>query len=182
MNLKKIKSVLSSEIHPHLEKPKNYRAASVLIVIYGNRPKIIMTEKPKHMKLHAGEISFPGGKYEKRDNDLLDTALRETNEEIGLKISRNQVVGQLQPVFTLNSKFMILPFVSVIENIPELSSNAEVKEIFHIPLESFLKTIRDDPDPAHNFIQEMYVFEYHGKIIWGASARMLKQIRDNLEI
>lgn len=182
MKLNKIKSILSGPIYPHLENPKNYRVASVLIVIYDERPKIIMTEKPHHLKIHAGEISFPGGKHEKKDTDLLDTAIRETSEEIGLTISRSKVIGQLQPVFTLNSKFMILPFVSVMEKIPKLSSNAEVKEIFHIPLDSFLKTMKDDPDPSHNIIQEMYVFEYQKKIIWGASARMLKQIRDNLEI
>ena len=62
-----------------------------------------MTEKPKDLKVHAGEISFPGGKPEESDKDLLDTALRETEEEIGLHILRDQVIGQLEPVTTLNS-------------------------------------------------------------------------------
>ena len=181
VNLKKIRSRLSSEINPDLVKSKKYKLASVLILIYGDKPKIVMTEKPKHMKFHAGEISFPGGKYEKKDADLLDTALRETSEEIGLTLSRNDVVGQLQHVITLNSGFLILPFVSVMDKTPKLSSNAEVKEIFHIPLDSFLKTMKNDPDPEHNLIQEMYVLEYQGKIVWGASARILKQISDCLK-
>ena len=72
-----------------------------------NPPKIIMTEKPQSMKFHAGEISFPGGKFDVDDSDLLDTALRETSEEIGLNISKDQVIGQLTPVRTLNSGFLI---------------------------------------------------------------------------
>ena len=77
-----------------------------------------MTENPKHMKFHAGEISFPGGKLDADDSDLLETALRETREEIGLTIAREQVIGQLKPVVTLNSGFMILPFVAVTDSIP----------------------------------------------------------------
>lgn len=180
MSLEKLKSMLSTSINPILETYDNYKPASVLVIIHGLSPKVVMTEKPKHMKFHAGEISFPGGKIEKNDDDLLDTALRETREEIGLDINRDQVIGQLDPVITLNSGFAILPFVSVIEKIPSLSSNAEVENIFHIPLDPFLKTMKDDPDPKHNLIQEMYTFEYHNNIVWGASARVLKQIVDCL--
>lgn len=181
MILENIKSTLSSKIVPTIENPGEYRLASVLVVIYGNEPIIVMTEKPKHMKFHAGEISFPGGKLDSNDSNLLDTALRETSEEIGLTISKEQVIGQLEPVVTLNSGFLILPFVSVINEIPSLSPNREVEKIFHMPLDSLLKTIARDPDPSHNKIQEMFTFEYENKIVWGASARILKQIHDCLK-
>ena len=180
--LEKLKSILASSIDPKLETDGKYRLASVLVVIYGKDPLVVMTEKPKHMKFHAGEISFPGGKLDSGDSDLLDTALRETSEEIGLKITRKNVIGQLEPVITLNSGFMILPFVSVIDKILPLSANCEVEKIFHIPLESFLKTMAHDPDPSHNIIQEMYTFEYQNQIVWGASARILKQIQNRLEL
>jgi len=179
--LEKLKSTLASSIDPKLEIDGKYRLASVLVVIYGNDPFVVMTEKPKHMKFHAGEISFPGGKFDSNDSDLLETALRETNEEIGLTLNRENVIGQLDPVVTLNSGFMILPFVSIIDKIPSLSANCEVEKIFHIPLEPFLKTIAHDPDPSHNLIQEMYTFEYQNQIVWGASARILKQIQNRLE-
>jgi 8-oxo-dGTP pyrophosphatase MutT (NUDIX family) len=181
MNLDEIKSTLSIPVNPKIDYDENYRLASVLIVIYGQEPKIVMTEKPKGMKFHAGEISFPGGKIEYDDLDLLHTALRETSEEIGLEISREQVIGQLEPVMTLNSRFLILPFISVIDCIPSLLPNREVEKIFHIPFEPFLHTMAKDPDPLHNVIQEMYTFEYQTKIVWGASARILKQIRNILK-
>lgn len=181
MLLDEFKSNLSTKIDPTIESDGKYRLASILVVIYGKEPIIVMTEKPKHMTFHAGEISFPGGKLESTDSDLLETALRETNEEIGLAISPEQVIGQLEPVVTLNSGFLILPFISVVDEIPTLSANAEVEKIFHIPLESFLKTEAKDPDPSHNIIQEMYTFEYQNQIVWGASARILKQIRNYLK-
>jgi 8-oxo-dGTP pyrophosphatase MutT (NUDIX family) len=178
MNLHNLRSILTCEINPVLENCGKNKLASILVVIYGESPIIVMTEKPKHMKFHAGEISFPGGKLDPSDSDLLETALRETKEEIGLTIRPEQVIGQLNPVITLNSGFTILPFVSIVDEIPPLSANAEVEKIFHIPLESLLKTMANDPDPTHNLIQEMYTFEFQGNIVWGASARVLKQIAD----
>ncbi len=180
MILDRIRSTLTSKINPVLEGYGKNKLASILVVIYGESPIVVMTEKPKHMKFHAGEISFPGGKLDSNDSSLLETALRETKEEIGLRIRPDQVIGQLKPVITLNSGFTILPFVSVLDEIPPLSANAEVEKIFHIPLEEFLKTIANDPDPTHNLIQEMYTFEFQGKIVWGASARVLKQIANSL--
>ena len=181
MLLDDLKSALSSPVNPKIETDDKFRLASVLVVIYGKSPIVVMTEKPKHMKFHAGEISFPGGKLDSTDSDLLQTALRETSEEIGLTISKEQVIGQLEPVVTLNSGFLILPFISVVDEISPLSANCEVEKIFHIPLEPFLKTVAKDPDPSHNIIQEMYTFEYQNQIVWGASARILKQIQNCLK-
>ncbi len=181
MFLDELKSRLSTQINPKIKSDGKYRLASVLVVIYGKEPSVVMTEKPKHMKFHAGEISFPGGKLDFNDLDLLETTLRETSEEIGLSITKEQVIGQLDPVVTLNSGFLILPFVSVVNEITALSANAEVEKIFHIPLESFLKTEARDPDSSHNIIQEMYTFEFQNQIVWGASARILKQIQDCLK-
>lgn len=178
MELVKLKTALSSKISPEIFDDGKNKLASVMIVIYGTDPIIIMTEKPETMNLHAGEISFPGGKFDEGDNDLLDTALRETKEEIGLEILRNKVIGQLKPVTTLNSRFKIIPFVSILDSAPQLSANAEVKTILHIPMIPFLKTLADDPDPNHKSIQEMHTFTFKNKIVWGASARMLKQIVD----
>ena len=179
--LNDLKSALTTPINPEITTDGKYRLASILVVIYGKDPFVVMTEKPKSMKFHAGEISFPGGKLDSTDSDLLQTALRETSEEIGLTISKEQVIGQLEPVVTLNSKFLILPFISVVDEISPLSANCEVEKIFHIPLEPFLRTAAKDPDPSHNIIQEMYTFEYQNQIVWGASARILKQIQTCLK-
>jgi 8-oxo-dGTP pyrophosphatase MutT (NUDIX family) len=181
MLLDDLNSILSTPIVPDIQSNIGYRLASVLVVIYDTSPKIIMTEKPESMKLHAGEISFPGGKFNTTDSDLLETALRETSEEIGLHISRDQILGQLDPVKTLNSGFLILPFVCILKEIPPLVSNSEVEKIFHIPLDPLLDTIMKDSDPDHNLIDEMYTFEYQSQIVWGASARILQQIESKIK-
>ena len=181
MLLDDLKSILSTSTFPDIKDNVGYRLASVLVVIYDSSPKIIMTEKPQSMKLHAGEISFPGGKLDPNDSDLLETALRETSEEIGLHISRDQILGQLDPVKTLNSGFLILPFVCMLQEIPSLVSNSEVEKIFHIPLDPLLDTIMKDSDPDHNLIDEMYTFEYQSQIVWGASARILQQIESKIK-
>jgi hypothetical protein len=98
-----------------------------------------------------------------------------------LTISREQVNGQLDSVITLNSGFMIFPFVTILDKLPPLLANDEVEEILHIPLEAFLKTMAKDPDPTHNKIQEMFTFEYQNQIVWGASARIIKQIQNPIK-
>ena len=176
METEKLKKALTSQISLEVKQDGHSRLAAVLIVIYGSEPTIIMTKRPKTMNLHAGEISFPGGAWKQDDNDLLTTSLRETKEEIDLNLLRQQIIGQLNPVTTLNSGFTITPFISVLDEIPKLNPNSEIETILHIPLIPFLSTIEDDPDPSHKSIQEMHTFRYQHHLIWGASARMLKQI------
>ena len=182
MSLEKIKNTLSSKISPIVSDEKETKFASVLILIFGEPPKILMIKKPITMNQHGGEIAFPGGKITDEDVDLLDTAIRETREETGISVTRNQIIGQLKPVTTLNSGFTILPFICILNEVNELIPNSEVEEFLKIPFMSLLKTLSDDKDPEHNSIQEMYTFTFQNHIIWGASARMLKQITDKLRI
>lgn len=175
MRLGDVKSALKGRL-ASVASDDRYKQASVLVLLYGREPRIVMTVKPKNLRIHAGEVSFPGGKHEKYDADLLDTALRETREEIGLNVRRDQVIGQLKDVTTLNTGFRITPFVAVLDEILPLSANHEVQEILHIPLGPLLNTIEDDTDPKHRFIREMYTFRHGDRIVWGASARILRQV------
>ena len=177
MDIEQIHSALTNKIKPTpLSKLDENELASVLIIIYGKVPTILMTEKAKTLKVHAGEISFPGGKLCEKDSDLLETALRETEEELDIRISRKQIIGQLEPVVTLNSKYMITPFVAILDKIHPLKPNSEVNSVLHIPFMPFLKTMAEDTHPEHRSIKEMYTFTFERYQIWGASARMLRQI------
>ena len=180
MEIEKLKNALQSKILAEAKQNGQTKLAAVLVIIYGSEPTVIMTQRPKTMNLHAGEISFPGGTWKQNDVDLLATALRETREEIDLDISRKQIMGQLRPVTTLNSGFTITPFVTIQSDIHKIKPNSEIEEILHIPLLALLKTIADDMDPSHKSIQEMCTFRYQDKLIWGASARILKQMRNLL--
>ncbi len=176
MNLANLKDALFSSINATPRDDKTTKLAAVMIIIYDVKPTIIMTERPKTMDHHAGEISFPGGRWHREDNDLLDTAIRETFEEIGIQIQRNQVIGQLKPVTTLNSGFTIFPFITVQDKTPSLTLSSEIESILRMPLIPLLKTVDNDKDPDHKSIQEMYTFTFENHLIWGASARMLNQI------
>ncbi len=178
MDIAKLGRALSSEIMIHTSTKG--RLAAVMIIIFGKEPMVLMTERSKSMNQHAGEISFPGGTWEEKDGDLLGTAIRETREEIGIEISRSMVIGNLKPVTTLNSGFTILPYVTILDSLPKILSNSEIASILQIPLGSLLKTIEDDCDPSHKSIMEMYTFKFENHLIWGASARMLKQIHDKI--
>ena len=167
---------------PEAQNNSKNKLAAVLIMFYGTKPTIIMTERPKNMNHHAGEISFPGGTWQEDDRDLLDTAIRETKEELGIEISRNAIIGQLQPVTTLNSGFTITAFIAFLDDIPSLVPNSEIESVLKIPLLELLKTMKDDTDPDHKSIQEMYTFRFQDYLIWGASARMLKQIFTKLSV
>jgi 8-oxo-dGTP pyrophosphatase MutT (NUDIX family) len=168
--------MLTSSIAAEPEDDSNSRLAAVMIIIFGNEPMVLMTERPKTMNHHAGEISFPGGTWHREDGDLLETAIRETREELGVEISRTMVIGKLRTVTTLNSGFKIFPFITILDNLPNIVPNSEIASVLRIPLFSLLKTIEDDKDPSHKSILEMYTFKFQNHLIWGASARMLKQI------
>ena len=180
MNLEQIKNSLKTKIDPILSSNEEAKLSAVLITIFGKSPKILMIKKPITMNQHGGEIAFPGGKISNEDCNLRDTAIRETNEETGITITREKIIGQLKPVTTLNSGFTILPFVCILDEINELIPNSEVEEFLEIPLMLLLQTLSNDTDPKHNSIQEMYTFAFESKIIWGASARMLKQITEKI--
>ena len=74
-----------------------------------------------------------------------------------------------------------MPFVCILNKIGDLTPNSEVDEFLEIPLKSFLETLANDLDPKHNSIQEMYTFTFEDHLVWGASARMLKQITAKLK-
>ena len=175
MDLDIIQNALSSPLNPVLEE-QGWRPAAVLLLICGRAPHIIMTEKPQHMRVHAGEISFPGGKPESVDTDLCETALRETHEEIGHVVDRHSVIGQLDAVHTLNSGFSILPFVAVENEMPTMRANAEVGSILRIPLESLLDTLAADTRRGSG----MFTLTFQDKVIWGATARILHQAKSLL--
>jgi len=177
LNAVTLKQILTNPVIQKIqEDDSKSKLAAVMIIIFGNEPMLLMIERPKTMNHHAGEISFPGGMWELEDVDLLGTAIRETREELGVKISRSMVIGQLNPVTTLNSGFKITPFIVILDELPSIVPNSEIASILKIPLFSLLKTIEDDKDPFHKSILEMYTFKFQDHVIWGASARMLKQI------
>ena len=121
------RSDLLARILPHLTWPaslenpiyETFSLSSVVVLIHFTKssPHILLTQRSSNLRSHGGEISFPGGRYNKEDETLLNTAIRETGEEIGIRLTADDILGCLKAVKTLTSNFFIVPFVSVLQNI-----------------------------------------------------------------
>jgi len=164
----------------HRKKKKitgeNLKASAVLIPLFYNQGQyyILFTERSDEVNFHKGQVCFPGGTQEPSDSSLLQTALREIEEELSLKAKDVEILGELDDSVTLTSNYIISPFVAFIPHpYPLKADGREIREIFSVPL-SFLM------DEA-NFKQDSYAYEYEGHIIWGATAGILKQFMDLLK-
>jgi 8-oxo-dGTP pyrophosphatase MutT (NUDIX family) len=142
-----------------------------------------LTKRSSNLRSHANEISFPGGKYANEDNSLIETAIRETKEEIGIDIMRRDIIGGLARVKTLTSNFTIMPFVTLQDRISEPKIYVdEIEKVIDVPLMEVLGTIAPDIDHYNLSVTEVYKFTYENEVIWGATARILKQLYDCLYI
>ena len=102
-------------------------------------PKMILTQRHDYQGKHGGQISFPGGKMEDVDDDTIQTALRETHEEIGIDPAEIQVLGKLTDVYIPVSKFLVHPYIGIIVRIPDFTlQEREVKEVITFDLESLI--------------------------------------------
>ena len=157
--------------------------AAVLLPFYEKEGEyyILLTKRTEKVEHHKGQISFPGGARHEQDRDLRDTALRETFEEIGVRPEDVEILGELDNMGTFTSKFLISPFVGIIPYPYEFIVNEdEIEELIEVPL-SALADEKNYGEKAHEIDEVSYmgnVFEYNGRVIWGATAMMLKQLLD----
>jgi len=179
--LKELKQPVNQYKHP-----TTLKAAAVLILLVddGKSLQVLLTKRAEHLKHHPGQISFPGGKVESSDKNIIATALRETREEIGLDIPEDNIVGQLHPYQTI-SGFIVTPMIAIVSEYKDyVIDQNEVAEVFYVPLQHFLN------QKNHQSI----ILEHKGKPhpvtfmpykhynIWGATAAMLKDLSNHLSI
>jgi 8-oxo-dGTP pyrophosphatase MutT (NUDIX family) len=159
----------------------NRKPSAVLIPIYfqEREHRILFTKRTELVHHHKGEISFPGGGFHQEDGTLLNTALRESFEEIGLAPQDVIVLGELDDILTKGSPYIITPFVGSI--LPEYKfkiSDFEIAELIEIPIQALLAEgcRREDPIELIDGREfAPYVYAYKDKMITGATARILKQ-------
>ncbi|HEX2923685.1 MAG TPA: CoA pyrophosphatase [Chloroflexota bacterium] len=157
------------------------RIAAVLILQFereGNS-HIVLTKRTDDVANHKGQISLPGGAREPEDETLLDTALRETEEELGISPDRIEVIGQLKPVYTSASNFNIFPVVARMDGSPSYQPDpGEVAEVIELPTSVFDQPERfwaeDWVGPGDEPARKVYFFRYGEHVIWGATAKILK--------
>ncbi len=162
---------------------KAYRPSAVLILLYPNEQQeisVLLIERMTYDGHHSGQIALPGGKADLTDKDLEATALREFFEETGSDILPT-VIGKLTPVFIPVSKFMVQPFVSYVNKKPNFTASAyEVNEIIEWNLDQLLnpETIKETTiEPTPGLKLKTPYFDIQGKILWGATAMMLNELK-----
>ena len=169
-------------LNPGMPIPELSKPAAVLVPVVGRErePTILLTKRSEYLNHHAGQVSFPGGRYEDSDANMIHTALRETEEEIGLSRDAVEVIGEL-PTYETRTGFSVKPIVGLIK--PPLELNVDSKEVaavFEIPM-SFVLDRRNHEKHSRewqNKMRHFYVFPHPKYYIWGATAGMLVNLAE----
>ncbi len=168
----------SSLDQPILETEQRLAAVLILLTPGDDGPELIFTKRSQELSSHAGQISFPGGTVESDDMSPIHTALRESEEEIGLKQGNVEVLGTLE-WYRLPSGFVVLPVIGSLSQKQEfVAAPEEVDEIFSIPMSILLDTslYKTDILSRNGIKREFYFLEFNDYYIWGATAGMLRSL------
>lgn len=166
--------------HPREETVPGYRRAAVLLPLYEAEagPHFVLTKRTERVPTHKGQIGFPGGGFQDRDGDLRGTALRETEEEIGLRRGDVDVVGVLDDTVTAASSHVVRPFVGFIPHPYRFRLDAfEIERLVHLPLRPLLEPncFREEVWERDGRPHSVFFYEHDGHTVWGLTARILKQ-------
>jgi len=169
----------------------NSKKAAVTAALYpddNNLVRLILILRNTYNGVHSNQIGFPGGRVEEDDKTLFDTAIRETFEEIGIAVEKNELIRELKEIFIPPSNFNVYPFLVLLNHPPSfVKDDKEVKEIITIDLDSLLnckitQTLIPVPTKLNEINTQNDVlvptFKLSGYNVWGATAMMLSEIRD----
>jgi 8-oxo-dGTP pyrophosphatase MutT (NUDIX family) len=183
----KIKELLSEHRRVELSD-RNFKRAAVFLLLFERNGEyyIIFEKRSEALAFHKGQISFPGGGFDEEDVNLLNTAFRETFEEIGLTRESIEVLGELDDTVTFTSGYIITPFVGFLKHPPDVPfkiNKYELEKVIEVPLSALLDE-GNFHEELHEYFGQMvpvYFYNYNGQVIWGATAMILKQFLSLLE-
>ncbi|MEI6049730.1 MAG: CoA pyrophosphatase [Bacteroidota bacterium] len=165
---------------------KDARVAAVLILLYPYKGSIytVLMQRPDYNGVHSGQISFPGGKQEPSDGNIIQTAIREANEETGVDPSKISVIGTLTPLFIPVSNMIVTPVIGWINTRPAFNhQEEEVVFLFDADLKALLdpSIVKTKPFNIKTETIEVKYFDYEGNMIWGATAMILYELLNILK-
>lgn len=160
---------------------KDAREAAILILLYPHEDSIytVLMQRPDYVGVHGGQISFPGGKKEASDADLIHTAIREAHEETGADMTKLSVINTLTPLFIPVSNIIVTPVVGWLEEKPVYShQREEVVFLFDVDLNRLLdkKIVKTKPFKIRGEDIDVRYYDYDGHVIWGATAMIIHEL------
>ncbi len=177
-----MRAVPVGSLIPKFDHSSPPKPGSVLILLYAMGDQILfpLTQRPEYGGTHSGQVSFPGGKAEAGE-DAIATALREGEEEIGIRAAEVKVIGRLSDFFVIPSNFMVTPVVGFANSKPVFK--ADPVEVEKIIIGNLSDLIRDDAIRSKEIVAAGRFpliaphFEIDGNVVWGATAMMLNELR-----
>ncbi len=181
MNREALTQYLTDRIAEHkprlINQPELKEAAVLLALKPGADPKVVLTRRTKQLSSHSGEVALPGGKRDHNDRDIIATALREAQEEVGLNPDDVSVVGTLDQVVSRYG-FLVTPVLAVVPDDMEFVANeAELDAVFEVPLSVF------KGQPQRFFERDGFKipsYDFQGFHIWGLTAMMLAEMLNHI--
>lgn len=165
----------------YLKKDNSPRESAVMILLYPHQDDthLVLIERPTYEGAHSGQISFPGGRVEPEDDSLATTALRETEEEVGVYRDTITVVGEMTDLYIPASRFLVYPFIGYVEEKPAfVPEPKEVAQILEVPVR-YLSQPHVRKETQMRLFNNMRVttpyFDVQGRVVWGATAMMLSE-------
>lgn len=165
---------------------KEHKKSAVLILLYEKNGQIAFPLMQRHTYkgVHSGQVSLPGGKFEENDRDLSQTALRETEEEIGVSQNKIQLIGQLTDLYIPPSNHHVHPFVGYVKHEPKMvKDDYEVAELFETNLSLLLNESivgQTKVEVANGLKIKTPYFDINNKVVWGATAMILSELKQVL--
>lgn len=172
--------------------PNGRTMAAGLILLYPRldptlgvvAPHLVLTRRTAHLRRHSGQISLPGGRYDATDTSLLQAALRETEEELGVAPEGLAVWGRLEPEWIVVTHYLLAPFIAYAPSRPDFRpSPAEVDEVIDVPLATLLDpaTLAEETWELAGTPRQVHFYRYGEHKIWGATARVLSKLVELLQ-
>ncbi|MDP2724206.1 MAG: CoA pyrophosphatase [Bacteroidales bacterium] len=162
------------------------RKSAVLICFFPKNGEVhmVMIKRAVDETVHSGQIAFPGGKAEKEDTSLENTALRETFEEVGIQPQQIEIIGKLSDLYIPPSNFLVTPFVGIIQEDPHITLNYEVERVLIIPISDLMNLANCVEKTISVRSTQMRVpcYTLDGEIVWGATSMILAELLELMSI
>ena len=168
--------------------PQNAKKSAVLILLFNENEKlkVVFIRRSFYVGIHAGQIAFPGGRYEESDLTVQNTALREIEEEIGVKSDQIEIIGRLTDIYVPPSNFLISVFVGFMKEKPMFTADErEVDEIIEVDLDEFFNAgviqEKEFVVSSNNYSVKAPYFKVKNADVWGATAMVMTELLDLMQ-